>query len=57
MGVAVSMSKNSRYLAKSEAGMSNTLVASTKLMTMGFKTLYRKSSDSSARSRTVPIET
>ena len=34
MGVAVSMSKNSRYLEKRAAGMSNTFVAIRKLTNM-----------------------
>ena len=57
IGVADSMSKNSRYLAKRAAGMSNTFVAIRKLTNMGFSTWYRKSPESPARFRTVPMLT
>ena len=39
MGVADSMSKNSRYLENSAAGMSNTFVAMMKLTNMGLRIL------------------
>ncbi len=55
MGVADSMSKNSRYLEKSDAGMSNTFVAIRKLTNMGFKILYLKSAEKPPRLRTVPM--
>ena len=55
MVVAVSMSKNSRYLENREAGMSKTFVAIRKLTNIGFSTLYRKSPEKPATFRTVPM--
>ena len=55
MRVADSISKNSRYLAKSDAGISNMFVASTKLMNMGFRILYLKSPENLPKLRTVPV--
>ena len=55
MGVAASISKNSRYLEKRDAGISNTFVAIRKLMNMGFSILYLKSPEKPARFSTVPM--
>ena len=51
------MSKNSRYLAKRDAGMSNTFVAIRKFTNMGFRILYLKSPEKPARFSTVPMLT
>ena len=55
IGVAFSILKNSKYLANSAVGMSNTFVAIKKLTNMGFNILYRKSPEKPARLRTVPM--
>ena len=49
------MSKNSRYLLKSDAGMSNTFVAIRKLTNIGFSTLYLKSPEKPPQFSTVPM--
>ena len=48
-GVARSLSKNSRFPANSEAGMSNMLVASTKLTLIGFGIRYLNASEKRRR--------
>ena len=49
------MSKNSRYLANSAAGIENTSVAIRKLTNIGFSTLYLKSSEKPPSLRTIPM--
>ena len=55
IGVADSMSKNSRYRENRDAGISNTFVIIRKLTNMGLSILYLKSSENLPKCKTAPM--